>query len=103
MFAYNQKYYSEHKEEVCNNQKSRRPSIVALRHAKRDWMHEILGGVCTNCGGSEGLDVHHPHGKDVPLTWNHSWAKIEDEAMVTILLCSACHRKHHKEELNDAM
>jgi hypothetical protein len=74
---------------------TRQESDTARRHKKRDWLHEILGGACTNCGTSDALDVHHPHGKDEPIKYQWSWERIKEEAMHTILLCSGCHRKHH--------
>lgn len=73
----------------------RQASDAERRHAKRDWLHEILGGCCVNCGATEALDVHHPHGKDAPIKYQLSWERIKEEAMVTILLCSGCHREHH--------
>ena len=69
-----------------------------LRREKRLWLVEVLGGQCIDCGEMDerALDVHHPNGKDRPLLYQWSWERIKAEAMVTILLCSTCHRRKHK-------
>ena len=69
-----------------------------LRREKRLWLVEVLGGQCIDCGetNERALDVHHPNGKDRPLLYQWSWERIKAEAMVTILLCSTCHRCQHK-------
>ena len=71
-----------------------------LRKAKRQFMVEILGDACTECGDDRpgAIDYHHPNpvqGKRVPLTVV-GWEVLKEEIMHLIALCGACHNVHHR-------
>lgn len=80
-----------------------------LRHEKRDFLREVLGTACVDCGDDRpgAVQYHHVHGRarDVhPTLTNLSWPKLKEEAMVLIAICGACHGvRHHKKEESCAL
>lgn len=71
-------------------QTERRPKVL-----------QRLGGECEECGTTETLVAHHvdPESKRIHLSGvelcDSSWETIEAEMEKCILLCRACHTKHH--------
>lgn len=71
------------------------------RHAKHRAMgHERLGGVCVECGTTEGLDFHHidPATKAFTIASHlgQSWKRLVVEIDKCELLCRDCHTDHHR-------
>lgn len=114
---YQAKYYQEHKEEwkkraqnLSQEQKAERVRLgKILRHKKKKFIVDALGGKCQNpkCSTPGGydrnwqaLDIHHniPTEKEVRVgkLVQYSWVIIKQELKKDIrLLCSNCHRELH--------
>ena len=62
----------------------------------------LLGGICTKCGGTEKLEYHHiaprieSGGVKISEMLRRScWAGIKAEVLKCHLLCQSCHNLHH--------
>lgn len=57
------------------------------------------GGVCSRCGGTDRLQLHHRDPKEKSFTiargWSHSKEEVDQELEKCDLLCYACHRAEH--------
>lgn len=93
------KYYG-HKRHICGACHNR----YTVEHGRTVKLRIIahLGGSCKACDFAMypcSLDIHHtdPSKKD-PKFWQHrgwSWARIEQELKVCVLLCKNCHAAVH--------
>ena len=56
--------------------------------------------VCAHCGTTDNLHLHHvdPSTKRDGYIWHWSEDRRNAEIAKCIVLCSACHRKHHGKE-----
>lgn len=78
-----------------------------VRYVQRQKGIDILGGKCSNCDEAdcEVLQFHHknPAEKEFTLSanWaNKDWDKLEKEINKCELLCSNCHIKLHRKDIN---
>ena len=77
---------------------------IRLRHyqtstsEKREFIREVVGAVCVDCGEDRigALEYHHPDGRG-----NHQsliqkgWQALKEEVMHIIALCGSCHNIRH--------
>lgn len=99
-------YASANREELNAKQRERNAATKAQRaQVQRDIRLkaiELLGNKCAHCNGvfdEVMYDFHHadPNAKEFEISTRRRWDdKLVAELSKCVLLCVACHRKHHR-------
>lgn len=113
--GYNEKAYSERKEELLEYQRNYRAANrekLSIRDKNKRYKRmnqaiEMLGGKCSRCGESYPscvYDFHHVDPKTKEFTIGENMLVAEErffnEVKKCTLLCANCHRITHSEETN---
>lgn len=108
----NRKYYQSHKSEsvayarewaLRNPEKRRevqRRSNQKTNGKKLEFVREIVGGTCVDCGENRmaAIEYHHPSvgHEGQPSFISRSWPVLKEEVMRVIALCGTCHNLRHR-------
>ena len=90
----------------ANNRESGLASTHRQVAKKKEFIREILGTACVDCGDDreEVIDWHHPPGYEPPRRKSGSriamtalsMPDLADELMRVIVLCASCHALRHR-------
>ena len=85
----------------ANKYLQRRYQRLWLRRRRAAWI-ESQGGVCSNCGDPDRLEIHHtdPKAKVTHRIWSWSHARREAELAKCKVLCHDCHVAETRKQYN---
>lgn len=107
---FNQKTFCCRECKIKSNSKSVYPCSKKRRYKRKMDLVLLRGGSCESCGYSKNLsalEFHHiiPSNKKFMLNnsclSNRTYEECLKEAEKCLLLCSNCHREHHRPDLNN--